>query len=99
MGTADPVTVGEPELAPFVGRLNVVVVGESLVEPPLRFTRATERGRGECEHAIGRRFFVAITELAAVLEAGLRFVVSLLVPAHQVVALGAATTELRDNIV
>src|SRR5262245_16495276 len=40
----EPVTVSEPQLPPFVGRLDVVVVREALLEPFARFYRAPQRG-------------------------------------------------------
>ena len=71
MRAAQPVTVREPELAPLVRSLDVVVIGEALLEPPPRVVGLADRRRAQREHAIGRRLFVAITELAAMSETGL----------------------------
>src|SRR5712664_402067 len=72
VGTEQPVAVRHPELAPLVRRLDVVVVSESLIEPLLRLVRLADPRGAKPQHAICRRFFIAIAQLAAMIESRLR---------------------------
>src|SRR5262249_60187505 len=75
---AEPVPVRHPQLAPLVGRLDVVVKREAVREVLLRLVVLAHVGPGQGKRAVGRGFLVAVTELEAELETGLRLVVRLL---------------------
>src|SRR5687768_8186950 len=98
MRTAEPVAVGHPELAPFVGRLDVVVVGEPLIEPSLGLIGVSESGRGECEDAISGGLLIAITEMAAVLECDVGFGKCFEMAAERQVALGTTPPQLGNDV-
>src|SRR5207249_11548481 len=58
--TREPIAVSQPQLAPLVRRLDVVVINEALLEPTPRVVRLTDRGRAQRQHAVGGGLLVAV---------------------------------------
>jgi len=64
----EPVTVGQPQLAPFVRCLDLVVFGEASIESLLSFGMIAERGVSQGDNAMRGGLVVALMDLTAMRE-------------------------------